>query len=122
MITGMALGWIGATTSFGSVVRNPNKSLCVSPSFTFRTEVQRVQIPAKQARGRDSSKAKQLSPPAALLNSLKDVNGTAHRCSTPSQRCQCLLLTFRMFVFDGHLGKTLFGRLLNAAPRSAFVF
>jgi hypothetical protein len=48
-LTGIALGWIGATTSFGSVVRNPNRSLLVSPSFTFRTEVQLVQIPANTA-------------------------------------------------------------------------
>jgi hypothetical protein len=43
----------------------------------LRTEVQRVQIPAKTARGRVSSRASQISPPAALLNSLNDVNGTA---------------------------------------------
>jgi hypothetical protein len=47
-----------------------------------------------------------MSPPAALLNSLKDVNGTTDRCSTPSQRCQCLLRTFRMFVvpLSGSIG------------------
>jgi hypothetical protein len=39
-----------------------------------------------------------MSPSAALLNSLKDVKGTTHQFSTPSQRCPCLLLTFLMLV------------------------
>ena len=47
----------------------------VSPSLTFRTDVQLVQMPAKQARGRVSSSANQISPPSALLNSLKELNG-----------------------------------------------
>jgi hypothetical protein len=51
-MTGMAFGWIAPTTSFGSVVRNANRSFVVSPSFTFRTEVQRVQMPAKNASRR----------------------------------------------------------------------
>jgi len=54
-------------------------ALVVSPSFRVRTEVQLVQIPAKQANGRVSSKANQMSPPSALLNSLNDVNGTTQR-------------------------------------------
>ena len=45
------------TTLFGSVVRNAKMSFVVSPSFSFRTEVQLVQMPAKKAKGRDSSKA-----------------------------------------------------------------
>src|ERR1700688_1759590 len=73
-------------------------SLTVSPSFTFRPAVQLVQLPAKQARGRVSSSANQTSPPSALLNSLKELNGTTQRCSGPSQRVQCLLFTFRMLV------------------------
>src|SRR6202011_1934337 len=73
-------------------------SLVVSPSLTFRTEVQFVQMPAKQASGRVSSNANQMSPPSALLNSLKELNGTTQRFSTPSQRVQCLLFTLRMLV------------------------
>src|SRR5258706_14469771 len=73
-------------------------SLVVSPSLTFRTDVQLIQIPAKQARGRVSSSANQISPPSALLNSLKELNGTTQRLSAPSHRVQCLLFTLRMFV------------------------
>ena len=62
------------------------------------TEVQLVQMPAKQARGRLSSKANQMSPPSALLNSLKELNGTTQRFSTPSHLVQCLLFTLRMLV------------------------
>lgn len=61
--TGMALGWIGATTSLGSVVRKPNRSFVVSPSFTFRTHVQLTQMPANTANGRVSSSANQMPPP-----------------------------------------------------------
>jgi hypothetical protein len=57
--TGIAFGWIAPTSLFGSVVRNAKMSFVVSPSFSFRTEVQRVQIPAKKASGRISSKANQ---------------------------------------------------------------
>src|SRR3984885_962658 len=73
-------------------------SLVVSPSLTFRTDVQLVQMPAKQASGRLWSSANQMSPPSALLNSLKLLNGTTQRFSTPSHRVQCLLFTLRMLV------------------------
>src|SRR6202021_3470611 len=73
-------------------------SLVVSPSLTFRTDVQLVQMPAKQARGRVSSSANQMSPPSGLLNSLKLLNGTTQRFSTPSHLVQCLLFTLRMLV------------------------
>src|SRR6201992_349686 len=73
-------------------------SLLVSPSLTFRTDVQLVQMPAKQASGRVSSSANQISPPSALLNSLKLLNGTTQRCSGPSHLVQCLDLTLRMLV------------------------
>src|SRR5664279_34534 len=86
------------TSAFGSVVRKAKMSLVVSPSLTFRTDVQLVQMPAKQARGRESSSANQISPPSSLLNSLKELNGTTQRFSTPSQRVQCLLLTLRKLV------------------------
>ena len=39
-MTGIALGWTSATTLLGSVVKNPNRSVVVSPSFAFLTEVQ----------------------------------------------------------------------------------
>jgi hypothetical protein len=48
-------------------------------AFIFRTDVQFVQMPAKQAKGRPSLNANQMSPPAALLNSLNDVNGRSAR-------------------------------------------
>src|ERR1700736_5769706 len=86
------------TSVLGSVVRNAKMSLLVSPSFTFRTDVQLVQMPAKQASGRVSSSANQMSPPSALLNSLNELNGTTQRFSTPSHRAQCLLFTLRMLV------------------------
>ena len=40
----------------------------------------------------------QISPPSALLNSLKELNGTTQRLSVPSHRVQCLLFTLRMLV------------------------
>jgi hypothetical protein len=66
--------------------------------LTFRTDVQVVQMPAKQARGRLSSSANQMSPPSALLNSLNELNGATQRFSTASHRVQCLLFTLRMLV------------------------
>src|SRR5450755_1785612 len=56
-ITGIAFGWTAPTSAFGSVVRNAKMSLVVSPSLTFRTDVQLVQMPAKNASGRLSSRA-----------------------------------------------------------------
>src|SRR6185437_4015572 len=97
-ITGIAFGWMAPTSTLGSVVRNAKRSLVVSPSLTFRTDIQLVQMPAKQARGRVSSSANQMSPPSALLNSLKELNGTTQRFSVPSHRAQCLLPTFLMLV------------------------
>ncbi len=55
----MALVWIGATTVFGSVVRKQNRSFVVPPSLSLLTDVQRVQTPAKNARGQLSSSANQ---------------------------------------------------------------
>src|ERR1700732_1264922 len=40
--TAIAFGWNSPTSLFGSVVRKAKMSFVVSPSFTFRTEVQRV--------------------------------------------------------------------------------
>jgi hypothetical protein len=58
-ITGIALGWTAPTSAFGSVVRKAKMSLVVSPALIFRTDVQFVQTPAKQASGRVSSSADQ---------------------------------------------------------------
>jgi hypothetical protein len=58
-ITGIALGWIAPTSAFGSVVRNAKMSFVVSPSLTFRTDVQLAHMPAKASRGRLSSGANQ---------------------------------------------------------------
>jgi hypothetical protein len=58
-------------------------------------------MPAKKARGRVSSNANQTGgflPSGNVSFSLKLVNGTTQRCSTPSQRRQCGDLTFRMLV------------------------
>src|ERR1700730_9730860 len=55
-------------------------------------------MPPKHARGRDSSSANQTSPPSALLDSLKLLNGTTQRCSGPSHLLQCLLSTLRTLV------------------------
>jgi non-heme chloroperoxidase len=74
----------------------------------LRTEVQLAQTPAKHASGRASSKANQMSPPASLLNSLNDVNGTRQRSSGPSHRFQCLPLASR---FTARIGGGVHQRL-----------
>src|ERR1700732_4455493 len=97
-------GWIAATSLFGSVVRNAKMSFVVSPSFTFRTEVQRVQMPAKKANGRVSSKANQTvgrEPSGSTSFSEKLVQGTTQRFSIPSQRRQCGDVTLRTLVTPG---------------------
>src|SRR5215218_8986088 len=73
-------------------------TLVVWPSLELPDDVQFVQMPAKQARGRLSSSANQMSPPSALLNSLKELNGTTQRFSMPSHPVQCLDFTVRMLV------------------------
>src|SRR3546814_1117744 len=91
-MTGIAFGWISPTSRLGSVVRNPNRSHVTSPSFSFRTDVHVVQIPAKKASGRASDKANHTGgrePSGITSFSEKLVNGTTHRLSTPSQRRQC---------------------------------
>src|SRR3546814_13313601 len=88
-MTGIAFGWISPTSRLGSVVMNPNRSHVTSPSFSFRTDVHVVQIPAKKASGRASDKANHTGgrEPSGLTSfSAQLVNGTTHRLSTPSQR------------------------------------
>ncbi len=83
----MAVGCIGDTTPFASVVGKPNNSFVVSSSFNFRTEVQQVQMPAKNANGRLSSCANHTGTaglPARFSYSEKLVIGKKHLCSIPS--------------------------------------
>jgi hypothetical protein len=71
------------------------------PSFSFRTEVRRAQMPAKKASGRLSSNANQTGgrvPSGAVSFSAKLVKGTRQRCSGPSQPRQCEDVVCRMFV------------------------
>ena len=62
-----------------------------SPSLAFLTDVQLVQIPAKAASGRLSSKANQTGIfflSGVVSYSENDVNGTRQRFPGPSQRRQ----------------------------------
>ncbi len=89
-------------TSFASVVRKP-KSVC-SPSTGFafvpRTPVQVVHSPAKNASGRSSENANHVGVFFGLVSaySQKLVHGTTQRLAGVSQRRQCALLVFLMFV------------------------
>src|SRR3954465_3317726 len=82
-ITGIALGWIGATTAFASVVRKLNRRCSNSPSAFLRTPVQGRQIPAKQNKGRLSSNANHTGVFFGLVSaySENDVAGTTQRHS-----------------------------------------
>src|ERR1700730_15451856 len=112
------------TSLFGSVVRKPKISFVVSPSFTFRTEVQFVHSPAKQARGRVSSNANHTGgflPSGSASFSLKLVNGTTQRCSLPSQRRQCGDLTLRMLVTPVSALRVLRAAFGDGMPHRAIV-
>ena len=74
-MTGIAFGWMAPTSAFGSVVRKAKMSLTVSPSLTFRTDVQLVQMPAKQASGRVSSSANLMSPPSPFVEFAAAIEG-----------------------------------------------
>src|ERR1700685_4585265 len=95
---------MGAMIALGSVVRKAKRSFVVWPSLTLRTDVQRVQMPAKKASGRLSSRANQTGgrePSGCNSFSAKLVNGTTHRLSTPSHRRQCGEDILRTFVTPG---------------------
>src|SRR3712207_2512839 len=95
---------MAATVLLASVVRKPNRSQVTSPSFSFLTQVQFVQIPAKKSNGRLSSAANQTGtflPSGVVSYSEKLVKGTTHRFSTPSQRRQCGELALRILVTPG---------------------
>ena len=55
-------------------------------------------MPAKQARGRVSSSANHMSPPSALLNSLKELNGSTQRFSVPKHWTRWLAVENRCVV------------------------
>jgi hypothetical protein len=52
--------WASLDGALRSVLSEERESLVVSPSFTFRTDVQLVQMRAKQTRGRVPSSASQI--------------------------------------------------------------
>jgi hypothetical protein len=72
-------------------------SFVVSPSLTFRTDVQLVQMPAKQARGRVSSSANQIVAAFGLVELAEGVerhHATAFGSEPSSpvlaaERCGC---------------------------------
>src|SRR5690606_3350418 len=103
-ITGIAFGWIGFTTAFGSVVRNAKISTSTGPSFFFLTPFQLVHIPAKANSGFSSFRANQCSGLRLVFGSgscpysENDVAGTTQRLSTPCQRRQWGEVRFRIFV------------------------
>jgi hypothetical protein len=123
-MTGIALGWIDPTTLFGSVVKNAKMSLVVSPSFTFRTDVQRVHTPVKNARGRVSSNANRTGgrfPSGKTSFSEKLVKGTTQRFSTPSHRRQWGEETLRILVTPESLLRPFKANLGDGIPHRAIV-
>jgi hypothetical protein len=101
-MTGMALGWIGATTPFASVVRKPNNSCCPSTGAPFdpRTPRQGVHRPAKANKGRSSPRANHFGVLRGFVSaySQNEVAGTMQRFCVPSQPRQCGLPTLRILV------------------------
>src|SRR5271166_844817 len=101
-MTGMALGWIGATIAFGSVVRKPNSSCSPSTGALFGplTPRQGVHRPAKAKSGLSSARANQVGVLRGFVSaySQNDVAGTMQRLPLPSHLRQCGLFTFRIFV------------------------
>src|SRR5260370_28005694 len=77
----MAFEWTAPTSAFGSVVRKAKISLVVSPSFTFGTDVQLVQMPAKQARGQPRSNPRAVSRRESLCRQSASDTGRLSRLS-----------------------------------------
>jgi hypothetical protein len=122
----MALGWIAPTTLFGSVRLSEKAkiSLVVLPFFTFRTEVQRVHMPAKNARGLVSSNANYTGgrfPSGKTSFSEKLVTGTTQLSSTPSQRRQCGVDTLRILVTPESLFRPFNANMGEGIPHRAIV-
>src|SRR4051794_24700374 len=82
-ITGIALGWTGATTPLASVVRKLNRRCSISPSAFFRTPVQGRQMPANANKGRLTSRANHTGVFFGLVSaySENEVAGTTQRHS-----------------------------------------
>src|SRR5829696_6286110 len=101
-MTGIALGWIGATTPFASQVKKLKSRCSISPSAFFLTPVQGCRMPANANNGRLSSRANQTGVFFGLVSaySENDVAGTTTRHSGFSQPRQYGLLTLRTLVTD----------------------
>jgi hypothetical protein len=90
-VTGIAFGWIGATTAFGSVVRKPKTSCCPSTGALFgpRTPRQGVHRPANANNGRSWLSANHFGVFAASYPSISKTRsaGTMQRLCLPSHPC-----------------------------------
>ena len=82
-MTGIALGWIGATIALASVVRKPNYSCCPTTGALLGPLAPRqgVHKPAKANSGLSSARANQIGVLRGLVSSYsqKDVAGTMQR-------------------------------------------
>jgi hypothetical protein len=99
-------------------------SLVVSPSLTLRTDVHRVQMPAKNARGLLSSRANQTGgfvPSGSASFSEKLLKGTTHLDSAPSHRRQCGDATLRTFVTPESELRPLSAKIGDGIPQRAMV-
>jgi len=78
-ITGMALGWIGATSAFASVVKKPYSWCSPSTALAFvpRLPCQLVEMPAKKASGRSAPRENQVGVLRGRVSSYsqKEVHG-----------------------------------------------
>jgi hypothetical protein len=101
-MTGIALGWIGATIALASVVRKPNNSCCLTTGALLAPLAprQHVRKPAKAKSGLSSARANQIGVLRGLVSSYSqnDVAGTMQRYFCPSQPRQCALEMLRIFV------------------------
>src|SRR5208283_2152765 len=102
-ITGIALGWIGATTALASVVGKPNSSCSPSTGALFGplTPRQRVQRSVRAKRGLSSARANQMGVLRGFVSaySQKHVSGTMYRLPLPTHRRRCGLFVFLMLPF-----------------------
>jgi hypothetical protein len=118
-IIGIAFSWIAPTSAFGLIVRNARMSFVVSPSRTFRTDVQRVQMLARAVaqRGEDlgegctngalsgertaANHTGARPPNVPLSDSAKLLKGTDIGIHPPGQPRQCDDVAFRTLVTPG---------------------
>src|SRR5690606_27226174 len=117
-------GCTDATSALGLQVKNPNTSVVTSPSFSLRTEVHSVRMPAKNPKGRSGPRANQTGwlrgAPGRWSISEKLLKGTRQRCSTPSQRRQCGEEVLRMLVTPGSVRLPLRNTCGVGMPQRAF--